>query len=145
MNISNKNIYYQGKKQIKDSLVKESIENTFNTHPAYGHRRLAIELSMNKKKILRIMHKFDLKPPRLWYQKKFLTKPNPAFKVSYTNLLENINHTYDTSAISLKCQYLKKPASLRLLDEDCNNTNNFLCNDPEKSTSNTCGKKSNMI
>lgn len=93
MNVNNKNIYYQGKKQTKDTLVKESIENTFKTHPAYGHRRLAIELMMNKKKILRVMHKFGLKPPRLWYQKKFLTKSNPAFKVEYANLLENIDLT----------------------------------------------------
>lgn len=91
MHINNKNIYYQSKKQREDTLVRDKIEDAFETHPAYGHRRLALELSMNKKKILRIMHKFCLTPPRLWYQKKFITKSDPAFKVQYTNLLENID------------------------------------------------------
>jgi len=74
MNINHKNIYYQGKKQTEDLLVKNKIEETFKIHPAYGHRRLALKLKINKKKILRIMHKFHLRPPRLWYQKKFITK-----------------------------------------------------------------------
>jgi len=91
MNINNKNIYYQSKKQAEDILVRDKIEETFVANPAYGHRRLALELVMNKKKILRIMHKFGLKPPRLWYRKKFITKSNPAFKVQYTNLLKNID------------------------------------------------------
>lgn len=78
---------------IKDLAVKDKIEDTFKTHPAYGHRRLALELKMNKKKILRIMHKLHLKPPRLWYQKKFLTKANLAFKNQFTNLLEKIDLT----------------------------------------------------
>lgn len=91
MSINRKNIYHQGKKMIKDLTIKAKIEETFKTHPAYGHRRLALELKMNKKRILRIMHKFGLKPPRLWYRKKFLTKANLAFKNQFTNLLENID------------------------------------------------------
>jgi len=91
MSINRKNIYHQGKKMIKDLAIKDKIEETFKVHPAYGHRRLALELKMNKKKILRIMHKFKLKPPRLWYKKKFPTKANPAFKNQFTNLLANID------------------------------------------------------
>lgn len=91
MGINHKNIYHQGKKIIKDLAVKAKIEEIFKTHPAYGHRRLAIELVMNKKKVLRIMHEFHLKPPRLWYRKKFLTKANLAFKHQFANLLERID------------------------------------------------------
>lgn len=91
MNINRKNIYHQGKKIIKDLFVKAKIEETFKIHPAYGHRRLALELKMNKKKILRIMHKFNLKPPRLWYRKRFLTEANLAFKNQFANLLKNID------------------------------------------------------
>jgi len=91
MSINRKNIYQKGKKIIKDLTVKAKIEETFKIHPAYGHRRLALELKMNKKKILRIMHKFNLKPPRLWYRKKFLTEANLAFKNQFTNLLKNID------------------------------------------------------
>lgn len=91
MSINRKNIYHQGKKMIKDFAVKKRIEETFKIHPAYGHRRLALELKMNKKRILRIMHKFNLKPPRSWYQKRFITKSDPAFENHFTNLLKNID------------------------------------------------------
>lgn len=89
MNINRKNIYNKSKKDIKDLSVKSDIEDTFITHPSYGHRRLAIELKMNKKKILRIMHKYGLKAPRLWYQKKFTTQSDPAYFVQYRNLLKD--------------------------------------------------------
>jgi len=70
--------------------VKKQIKDTFKTHPAYGHRRLAIELKMNKKKIRRVMKKFDLKPPRLWYQKKYLTKQDGKHQDQFENLLKDI-------------------------------------------------------
>lgn len=35
------------------------------------------------------MHKFNLKAPRLWYQKKFTTQFNPAYDLQYSNLLED--------------------------------------------------------
>jgi len=89
MNLNRKNIYGKNKKDEKDIKVKTAIENTFVDNPSYGHRRLALELKMNKKKILRIMHKYGLKPPRLWYQKKFTTKSDPTSYIQYKNLLEN--------------------------------------------------------
>lgn len=93
MHINRKNIYHQSIKDMNDQTVKSNIEDIFITHPAYGHRRLALELKINHKKVLRIMHKFNLKPPRLWYQKKFITKSDPAYLVSYTNLLTSIDLT----------------------------------------------------
>lgn len=93
MNINRKNIYNKNKKDIKDLSVKSDIEDTFIIHPAYGHRRLALELKMNKKKILRIMHKYGLKAPRLWYQKKFTTQSDPTHLIHYTNLLREIDLT----------------------------------------------------
>ncbi len=93
MNINRKNIYHKSQKDRKDLAVKEDIEKTFVTHPAYGHRRVALELGANHKKILRIMHKFNLKPPRLWYQKKFTTRSDPALFTSYSNLLKEADLT----------------------------------------------------
>lgn len=93
MNINYKNIYHTSVKDVKDRKVKEDIEKTFELHPAYGHRRLALELKMNHKKILRIMHKFHLEPPRLWYAKKFTTESDPAYLASCTNLLKTIDLT----------------------------------------------------
>src|SRR3989344_2609749 len=91
MNLNRKNIYSQTKRKGTDIAVKAKIEKTFVAHPAYGHRRLALELKMNHKKILRIMHKFNLKPPRLWYQKKFTTQSDPALFTSYSNILKEID------------------------------------------------------
>lgn len=88
--INNKNIYYQSKKELKDLEIKNEIEKTFNKHPAYGHRRLAIELKINKKKIRRIMKRFSLKPPRLWHQKRYITKQNEIYKDEFDNLIKNI-------------------------------------------------------
>jgi len=88
---SKKDIYHKKIKDIKDQTIKTSIENTFLTHPAYGHRRLAIQLGMNNKKVLRIMHKYGIKPPGLWYQKMFTTCSDPAYLVNYTNLLKTID------------------------------------------------------
>jgi len=93
MNINRKNIYVQSKKDIKDMTVKADIEKTFESHPSYGHRRLALELKMNKKKILRIMHKYRLKAPRLWYQKKFTTQSDPGYQDQFRNLLKDSGST----------------------------------------------------
>lgn len=107
--INHKNIYHKSKKEINDLKTKEEIEKTFEKHPAYGHRRLAIELKINKKKILRIMRKFSLKPPRLWYQKRYLTKPNNQYKNEFKNLIENIkspkiNEIWSSDLTYIKCQ-----------------------------------------
>lgn len=93
MNINHKNIYHTSVKDVGDLKVKEDIEKTFELHPAYGHRRLALELKMNHKKILRIMHKFSITPPRLWYTKRFTTESDPAYYASYTNLLKTMDLT----------------------------------------------------
>lgn len=88
MNINCKNIYHKSERLARDLAVKTAIEQTFQIHPAYGHRRLAIALGINKKKILRVMHTFHLKSPRLWYQKRFTTRSNPAYYTEYSNLLK---------------------------------------------------------
>lgn len=93
MDINHKNIYYQSKLFARDLVVKNKIEENFKTNPAYGHRRLAMDLKMNKKRVLRVMHEFNLKPPRLWYQKKYTTQSDINYKDQYTNELKNIDLT----------------------------------------------------
>ena len=77
--------------RARDFKVKEKIEENHITNPAYGHRRLSLDLKMNKKKILRVMHEFNIKPPRLWYQKKYITRTDPSFQDQYTNLLKDMD------------------------------------------------------
>ena len=71
-------------------MIRDQINNTHKTHTAYGHRRLAIELGYNKKRIRRVMKKYGLKPPRLWYQKKFLTEAEPRYGDQFSNLIKDV-------------------------------------------------------
>lgn len=42
------------------------------------------------------MKKYQLKPPRLWYQKKFTTQSNPVLYTQYENLLKNSKLTINS-------------------------------------------------
>lgn len=91
LGIDSRNIYQlRNKLELRDLEIKDQIERTFTIHAAYGHRRLAIELKYNKKRIRRIMKKYCLKPPRLWYQKKFITQSEPKYKDQFTNLIKDV-------------------------------------------------------
>lgn len=107
MKINSKNLYYQSKKEIKDLMVKQQIENVFKKDPAYGHRRLAIHLKMNKKKIRRIMKKFGLRPPRLWYQKKYSTVQNKQYADEFNNLIKDVSNPQINQIWASDLTYLK--------------------------------------
>ena len=62
--VSRQLLYYHHKKQEKDWHLKILIENTLHDHPSYGHKRLALHLKINKKRILRVMKLFGLRPYR---------------------------------------------------------------------------------
>lgn len=90
LGLDSRNIYHQNNKlEVRDQEIKEQINNSFKDNPAYGHRRLAIDLDYNKKRIRRIMKKYGLKPPRLWYQKKFLTEAEPKYEDQFTNQIQD--------------------------------------------------------
>lgn len=57
-------LYYQHKREAIDEEIKKQIEAVMTQHPAYGHKRIAPELKLNKKRILRVMKKYNLKPYR---------------------------------------------------------------------------------
>jgi len=62
LEISRQSLYYQRKQPLLDEEVKRQIEAVLSDHPAYGHKRIALELKLNKKRILRVMKKFGIKP-----------------------------------------------------------------------------------
>lgn len=84
LGVSRRSIYYIPKRPQKDWDLKCRIEEVLRAHPAYGHKRLAIHLGVNKKRILRVMHLFGLKPYRR-VSRKWRRKPNTANR--YPNLL----------------------------------------------------------
>jgi putative transposase len=62
LGVSRSSLYYKPKKPPSDEMLRTTIEAVMAEHSAYGHRRIAIHLEMNKKPVLRVMHIFGLKP-----------------------------------------------------------------------------------
>ena len=64
LGISRGSLYYVKRRVGVDEEVKAQIEAVLAEHKAYGHKRIALELKLNKKRILRVMKKFGIKPYR---------------------------------------------------------------------------------
>lgn len=64
LGISRQSLYYKPKLPEKDLKLKTEIEKVMARHKAYGHKRIAIELKINKKRVLRVMKFFGLNPQR---------------------------------------------------------------------------------
>lgn len=62
LGVSRSSLYYKPKKPPSDDMLRTTIEAVMTEHPAYGHRRIAIHLEMNKKPVIRVMRIFGLKP-----------------------------------------------------------------------------------
>jgi len=78
-------LYYAHKQQNRDWHTKCLIEGALREFPSYGHKRLALHLGINRKRVLRAMKLFGIKP----YRRRG-TKPKKAegiTKVHYPNLL----------------------------------------------------------
>lgn len=64
LGISRGMLYYHHKRPLADEVLKKDIENVLRVHQSYGHKRIAMELEINKKRILRVMKKFHLMPSK---------------------------------------------------------------------------------
>lgn len=62
LGVSRSSLYYKPKKPPSDDRLRVTIEAVMAEHPAYGHRRIAMALEMNKKCVVRVMRIFGLKP-----------------------------------------------------------------------------------
>ena len=65
LGVSRSRLYYRPKLPAKDLELKAKIEQTLSAHKAYGHRRVALALLVNKKRARRVMKLFNLKPQRI--------------------------------------------------------------------------------
>ena len=74
LGVARSSLYYQRKKPPSDQALKTKILEVMQEHPAYGHKRIAIALKMNKKKIGRVMNLYGLHP-RLCRRRKVPVKP----------------------------------------------------------------------
>lgn len=78
-------LYYHHKLPDKDWQLKQQIEIALREKPSYGHKRLAGHLHINKKRILRVMKLFGIKPYRRRGRK--WKKPSKDYSKEYPNLL----------------------------------------------------------
>lgn len=62
LGISRSNFYYVLKQPVKDALLRDDIVKTLTEHPAYGYRRVAINLNIGKNRAHRVMMKFGIQP-----------------------------------------------------------------------------------
>lgn len=74
-------------------LLKGHIEDVHKTHPSYGHKRVALELKLNHKKVRRVMKKYGMKPPRGKRKNNFCTKSIKHRK--YPNLIKDLLIAYE--------------------------------------------------
>ncbi len=62
LGISRSNLYYIPKQPMKDTMLRDRIVHTTTSHPAYGYRRIAIDLGIGKNRAHRVMMKFGIQP-----------------------------------------------------------------------------------
>lgn len=87
----------------KDETLKQAIQAVHRQHPAYGHRRVAIEFNINHKRAQRVMAKYNLRPPRRRV-KQYCTRSTPHH--AYTNRLKD--HLPITQAHQVWCSDLSR-------------------------------------
>lgn len=54
--------YYHPKKEEKSFILRDQILRVWESHPSYGHRRLALALGVGKKRVQRVMQTFTIHP-----------------------------------------------------------------------------------
>ena len=105
LNISRSTFYYRSILDEKDLKLKEKIEAVLDDNPSYGHKRIASELKLGKKQIIRVMKKYDIRPRRKRRKPK-KSKDNEKHEAS-PNLLVSLfplfkNHIWITDFTYLK-------------------------------------------
>jgi putative transposase len=105
LNISRSSFYYHPLLDEKDLVLKEKILKVLEANPSYGHKRIAMELKMNRKPVLRVMKKYDVRPRR---NRK---KPSKSRDLSQSSVSPNLlislfplfkNHIWVTDFTYLK-------------------------------------------
>jgi transposase InsO family protein len=64
LGVSRRSLYYHPVKPARDWELKCRIEEVLRDFPSYGHKRIALHLRLNKKRIRRVMLLFGMKPYR---------------------------------------------------------------------------------
>lgn len=87
LSIARSTLYYKPRLPSKDWSLKIKIEETLHKFPSYGHRRISSYLKINKKRILRVMNLFGIKPYRRRGKRPEKPKDIGRNPMPYPNLL----------------------------------------------------------
>lgn len=90
LGVSRSSLYYQPKLPAKDEVLRERIELVWAEFPEYGHRRLALALGVNKKRIQRVMRMFNLKPRRRKRKSPFKPEDVGNLPTEFPNLIKRL-------------------------------------------------------
>jgi putative transposase len=88
LGISKGSLYVTPSMPDRDLALKARIVEVIEENPTYGHKRIALDLARNKKAVLRVMKKHNIKPTR--YRAK---KPNysyPKGRSEFENVIQDI-------------------------------------------------------
>ena len=123
LGVSRSLLYYRPKMKEKDWKLKQDMEKVLRDFPSYGHKRLALHLKINKKRALRVMKIFGIKPYRRRGKKWRKTKKNPL--TAYPNLLLNefpkyLNHIWvsDFTYLPFKGQWIFLATTMDLFSRE---------------------------
>lgn len=105
LNIARSSFYYHSLLDEKDLILKKKIEKVLEDNPSYGHKRIAIELKINKKRVRRVMKKYGIKPRR-GRKKSSKSKNNEKYEAS-PNLLVSLFPLYQNHIWITDFTYLK--------------------------------------
>ncbi len=89
LGISRSSLYWKSKIDKRDKSLLPKIKQIMSENPSYGHKRIAIALKLNKKRILRIMKKYNLKPYRRRPQRPRKPGDEKKPETSFPNLIKN--------------------------------------------------------
>jgi putative transposase len=89
LGVSRGMLYYSHKKPLEDEALKEKILIVMDQNSSYGHKRIAMELKINKKRVRRVMKKFNLMPKKRRGVKFIKPEDLGKEETKYLNLIEN--------------------------------------------------------
>ena len=90
LGLARSTLYYESKKRKSDERDRKLILEVMESNPSYGHKRVALALGLNRKKTLRLMKKFNLKPKLLrkkgWVKNGDLKLPEAIYRNEIKNI-----------------------------------------------------------
>ena len=90
LGVGRSTLYYKRRLDAVDEELRKQILIILAIHPAYGHKRIALDFPLSKKRVLRVMKKYGIKPyrrrPKKPRKKEDEGKEEVVFKNEVINL-----------------------------------------------------------